>query len=1154
MRKILSQFLALTITLSLLTLPVPAVDKAPSAWSANIAEHWFYDQLTAGGKDIYNALWDMVQRGMMKDGRTSYDLAEEGVVSQSAILAYLEGDRTLFNDFSAAKDAFDLEHPELWYVDSSYLSFRVAQDAAGRYHAYMGPGRSDNYYVAGVKNAVDVDKKTQELDTVIGSIASGARTIADSLSAEGAAKQVQYVHEQVTKRISYRFETECRSENAGYLRTTYALVTHEGVCESYARSMQLVLNQLGIPCVPVHGLQTSGTPEAHMWNAVQIGGTWYVVDATWDDPVGLDENGNIKVSGRTGLDGNETETYLLVGQDVVGAHWQPSGYVSTGSMEFQYPDISLVSLGGGRIERSGLTVTCADDLMEGTESTVYRVSFNGDGLVESAKKGVYFLMKMYDVNADGSVDEFDDWYYMVHGMHLMGRNAESFNPNDDFRNTTNPYYRDSAAYLTMNVSNAEYVEFAVTTKAPPDWKSAMDLYYLGGYYSGDGSDILAETGLIFNANGGYEQPPYVTNVSPMFNTPVYVGPTYTIHMEFTDPLYHPNQDSIDNAVEGKTNDAPAAMKQEIVLDYTGTTYSWGVNARQPHTFASKPAPKNVRWVCETHGTHSGMIGIDETCRLTTLEFEFSASRMWADDSVQYKFFLTGLVGVKSNKFIRDGGWSYVFENESAYCAYRCKQGIDWNLWGQPQLLDNPNDLDLSKMVTEGVDGKQESLDQLRSQMHLDDNDMNGRLMLVVENIDPRSSRAGELSEAFRGEADIPAGAVLGSSLYEIDFARICQKTIVETGQSLRLSVGFPPGFDASMAGIVFKAYHFTRDESGKVVSVEELPITVTAYGLVILCDSFSPFEIVALDAGMIGEEPTTDKTVMLLADEGGKFLFADGTAAAGEKGVVTLTRGQHVTLKVRPDNGYAVDAVMFDGHPIPVADDGSVVIAYEDIESSACLLSASFISAAVRRADETAGMTPVAPDAGTESSSRVPDRLETAPGTAPGASAETGGSNEPGAPGGSPIPASGTAYANTQMVEIDGKKVEFQMYALIDSVGGLTNYVKVRDLALALNGTRAQFSVDWNGAVNLVAGRAYTVTGTENSTPFSGNRPYTIPVNPTNVNGAASDLTAIFLTDDDDGGYTYYQLRDLGRKLGFNVDWTSERGVFVETDKLYMEK
>lgn len=149
------------------------------------------------------------------------------------------------------------------------------------------------------------------------------------------------------------------------------------------------------------------------------------------------------------------------------------------------------------------------------------------------------------------------------------------------------------------------------------------------------------------------------------------------------------------------------------------------------------------------------------------------------------------------------------------------------------------------------------------------------------------------------------------------------------------------------------------------------------------------------------------------------------------------------------------------------------------------------------------------------------------------------------------IPSRGTAYPSTQIVEIDGNKVSFAMYALLDADGNPTNYIKVRDLAFAINGTAAQFEVDWNGAVNLLSGAPYTAAGSENNTPFSDEREYTIPEDPTNVNGAASDLTAIFLTDDNGGGYTYYQLRDLGKKLGFNVGWDSERGIFIETDKPY---
>ena len=150
------------------------------------------------------------------------------------------------------------------------------------------------------------------------------------------------------------------------------------------------------------------------------------------------------------------------------------------------------------------------------------------------------------------------------------------------------------------------------------------------------------------------------------------------------------------------------------------------------------------------------------------------------------------------------------------------------------------------------------------------------------------------------------------------------------------------------------------------------------------------------------------------------------------------------------------------------------------------------------------------------------------------------------------IPASGTAVASTQTVTVDGKKVEFQMYALVDANGNGTNYIKLRDMAQVLNGTKAQFSVGYDGTISVTSGEAYTSTGTEMTTPFSGNRSYTGGAQSIKVNGSAIDMTAITLLDDAGGGYNYFKLRDLGMALGFNVGWSSEQGVFIESDKPYV--
>ena len=73
------------------------------------------------------------------------------------------------------------------------------------------------------------------------------------------------------------------------------------------------------------------------------------------------------------------------------------------------------------------------------------------------------------------------------------------------------------------------------------------------------------------------------------------------------------------------------------------------------------------------------------------------------------------------------------------------------------------------------------------------------------------------------------------------------------------------------------------------------------------------------------------------------------------------------------------------------------------------------------------------------------------------------------------------------------------------------------------------------------------------TTPFSGDRTYTGAAQTVKVDGKDVTMTAITLLDDNGGGYNYFKLRDLGRALGFNVGWSAERGVSIETDRPYSE-
>lgn len=148
-------------------------------------------------------------------------------------------------------------------------------------------------------------------------------------------------------------------------------------------------------------------------------------------------------------------------------------------------------------------------------------------------------------------------------------------------------------------------------------------------------------------------------------------------------------------------------------------------------------------------------------------------------------------------------------------------------------------------------------------------------------------------------------------------------------------------------------------------------------------------------------------------------------------------------------------------------------------------------------------------------------------------------------------PAVPTIRAFTQKVNVDGEDRELACCAQKDEKGNNTYYIRLRDLAMLLNGSAAQFDVGWDGGVTITTKTAYTPNGSELSTPFSGDRAYRDSGTVTRVDGETADLAAVLLKDDGGGGHTYYRLRDLGKGLNFNVGWTAEKGVFLETDKPY---
>lgn len=139
------------------------------------------------------------------------------------------------------------------------------------------------------------------------------------------------------------------------------------------------------------------------------------------------------------------------------------------------------------------------------------------------------------------------------------------------------------------------------------------------------------------------------------------------------------------------------------------------------------------------------------------------------------------------------------------------------------------------------------------------------------------------------------------------------------------------------------------------------------------------------------------------------------------------------------------------------------------------------------------------------------------------------------------------AEATVQSVEILGVPLDLSMYTLYDENGYATNYVKLRDVAWAMQYTSLPFNVDYDGSTLVTTGVRYVTQGGEMTLlgPVASATMYTAVLT---VDGVGVQKEAVLVTPvGAQNGNFYYKLRDLGEAIGFTVGWSESRGVYIET-------
>ncbi|MCI9413085.1 MAG: hypothetical protein HFJ31_01000 [Clostridia bacterium] len=329
----------------------------------------------------------------------------------------------------------------------------------------------------------------------------------------------------------------------------------------------------------------------------------------------------------------------------------------------------------------------------------------------------------------------------------------------------------------------------------------------------------------------------------------------------------------------------------------------------------------------------------------TITFKFTPSEMFADDGASYAIYPTGLIGKNSGKEPMEILYGAV--NQIA-CSFSMRAARNWELFARPNLME---DADLSQQEWITSDGEKVE-DRLKN-----------RIALVATK--PTKDDQDVMEDKIENELKATDQTILKSSTYNLSL-NACKKYVIPTGHRVRLSVGFPEGYGPEDAGVTFKAYHFMRDNKGNITGVEEIPCIVTQYGLIITCDSFSPFAIAAVNR--TENDTTTTKQLVISTAANGKMEAVDEQdnrelKAAGN--ILDVEENESKTFRVIPDEGYDIETLTVCGKVMEITNKKSmeITVNYDEIKDGNVIIDATFVAETVAQAEEAKGETIVTPKA-----------------------------------------------------------------------------------------------------------------------------------------------------------------------------------------------
>ena len=212
---------------------------APSAEYTGLQDGFRYTKTTLTGQEQY--LYDQLLAGLKDQAETIDGLYPDNDMIQKAI------------------DAIDRDYPELfWFSGTGQIETTLLGERA------MEAVYRPTYAMDAAQRAETQAKIDQWTADCLATIDTSASQYAQALG----------VYTYLIDHADY--------QDVGSNSIVNIMVGGAGLCGCYAKTMQYVLNQLGIQAAYITG-QAKG--QSHAWNLVWLDGTPCWVDPTWGDPV-----------------------------------------------------------------------------------------------------------------------------------------------------------------------------------------------------------------------------------------------------------------------------------------------------------------------------------------------------------------------------------------------------------------------------------------------------------------------------------------------------------------------------------------------------------------------------------------------------------------------------------------------------------------------------------------------------------------------------------------------------------------------------------------------------------------------------------------------------------------------------------------------------